>query len=230
MSPLPTAPMTGTWRTWAIISEMFLIHSDYWHSYLMTAGCRRCTRHRADTINLYYTNKQWKSHHGDKSTRVNLLVIWSQFADGDGHPVSIVELRVDADPLSPRAAAEQHHLADTWRNCNCHPARTFSTDAEKNPKEISEYSSLSYQKQEAREGKAFTGMCFSISEELADEYSSINTVQLKRRQRAAAKDLWRGCVHKLLFNNASSKVRLADIAFQAENKLTLTFLFIRLRV
>lgn len=155
----------------------------------MTAGCRRCTRHRADTINLYYTNKQWKSHHGDKSTRVNLLVIWSQFADGDGHPVSIVELRVDADPLSPRAAAEQHHLADTWRNCNCHPARTFSTDAEKNPKEISEYSSLSYQKQEAREGKAFTGMCFSISEELADEYSSINTVQLKRRQRAAAKDL-----------------------------------------
>lgn len=57
--------------------------------------------------------------------RVTLLVIRGQFPDSDGEAVSVVELRVDADTLPPRPAAEQHHLADIWWNCNTHPARPF---------------------------------------------------------------------------------------------------------
>lgn len=68
--------------------------------------------------------------------RVNLLVIRSQFPDGDGEPLSIVELRVDADPLPPRPAAEQHHLADTRGNCNRHLTRPVSTDTDKKNTEI----------------------------------------------------------------------------------------------
>lgn len=65
--------------------------------------------------------------------RVNALVVWSQFSDSDRYPVSIIELRVDADPLPPRTTAEQHHLLDTWWNCNRHSTGTFSANAgEKN--------------------------------------------------------------------------------------------------
>lgn len=65
---------------------------------------------------------------------MNSLVIRSQFADGDRDPLRIAELRVDADPVPPRPAAEQHHLVDTWRDCNAHPARTTGTDTEKGKK------------------------------------------------------------------------------------------------
>lgn len=64
-----------------------------------------------------------------------ILVVRSQFSYSDGDPISIIQLNVDADPLLPRAAAEQHHLPDRWRNCNKHAARPVRTEnKEKHPK------------------------------------------------------------------------------------------------
>lgn len=83
---------------------------------------------------------------GTNPLRVSLLVIWSQFSDSDGDPVSIVELRVDADPLPPRPAAEQHHLADTRGDCNRHSAGPVSTETRRGNKEIKAGLSLNTEK------------------------------------------------------------------------------------
>lgn len=104
----------------------------------MTVG--DCTQKYQSKVSFYCINKQSDLITGTRS-RVSLPVVGSQFSDSDWYPVSIVELRVDADPLPPRPAAEQHHLVDTWRDCNRHPARTLSADKEKK-KETSEYLSL----------------------------------------------------------------------------------------
>lgn len=53
---------------------------------------------------------------GTKTMLVHILVIRGQFSDSDGYPVSIDELRVDADPLPPWTTAKQHHLPATWWN------------------------------------------------------------------------------------------------------------------
>lgn len=55
---------------------------------------------------------------------LDILVIWSQFANRDRHPRSVIQLRVDADIVSPLAAAEQYHLPDARGNSNRHPANT----------------------------------------------------------------------------------------------------------
>lgn len=60
-----------------------------------------------------------------------LLVIRSQFSNSDGEPVCIIELCIDADPVPPRPAAEQHHLVDRGGDCNRGPARSIRTKKKK---------------------------------------------------------------------------------------------------
>lgn len=105
---------------------------------------RRDLLERYTTVNIISANKSLVFHKRLWTLRWNILVIWSQLSDGDWHPLSIVQLRVDADPLPPRTTAEQHHLPDTWRNGNGHPASTFSTDTEKKQMQIREWPSLLY--------------------------------------------------------------------------------------
>lgn len=62
------------------------------------------------------------------SNELDILVIRSQLSNSDGHPRSVIQLRVDADSVPPRAAAEQHHLPDARGNSNGYPANTSGAD------------------------------------------------------------------------------------------------------